>query len=298
MIHGHMEAAAPLMYGKTCVVTGANSGIGKEISVGLATRGARVMMVARDRDRGESARLEVLDRTGGRVVELLVCDLSSQRQVRSLAATLLERCDKIDVLVNNAGLTLGDYRLTEDGVETTFAVNHLAAFLLTNLLLERMKKSAPARVVTVASDAHRGNVIDFDNIPTTDAYSSWRAYGASKLANILFTRELARRLEGTGVTATCLHPGVVRSGFGRSGPVLIRLWFKLAGVFLLSPEQGADTAIWLASSADVEGHSGGYYEKRRLIQPSRAARNPETASRLWRVSQDLTGLQAGSSGGP
>lgn len=286
------------MYGKTCVVTGANSGIGKEISVGLATHGARVMMVARDRDRGESARLEVLDRTGGRVVELLVCDLSSQRQVRSLAATLLERCDKIDVLVNNAGLTLGDYRLTEDGVETTFAVNHLAAFLLTNLLLERMKKSAPARVVTVASDAHRGNLIDFDNIPTTDAYSSWRAYGASKLANILFTRELARRLEGTGVTATCLHPGVVRSGFGRSGPGFIRLWFKLAGAFLLSPEQGADTAIWLASSADVEGQSGGYYEKRRLIQPSRAARNPETASRLWRVSQDLTGLQAGSSGGP
>ncbi len=281
------------MDGTTCIVTGANSGIGKEIAVGLGARGARVVMVARDADRGEAARAEVVERSGNDRVELLLCDLSSQRQIRELASTLLERCDTINVLVNNAGLTLGDYRLTEDGLETTFAVNHVAPFLLTNLLLERLEASAPARVVTVASDAHRGNVIDFDDVSATGGYSAWRAYGASKLANILFTSELARRLDGSGVTTTCLHPGVVRTGFGRSGPWFVRLWFKLAGVVLLTPEQGADTAVWLATSPAVEGASGGYYVKRRLDEPSSAARDPEAATRLWRLSTELTGLQAG-----
>ncbi len=289
----HMRKDENLMHGTTCVVTGANSGIGKEIAFGLAAQGARVVMVARDADRGETARSEVVERSGNDRVELLTCDLSSQRQIRELASTLLEQCDTIDVLVNNAGLTLGDYRLTEDGLETTFAVNHVAPFLLTNLLLERLEASAPARVVTVASDAHRGNVIDFDDVSATGGYSAWRAYGASKLANILFTSELARRLDGSGVTATCLHPGVVRTGFGRSGPWFVRLWFKLAGVVLLTPEQGADTAVWLATSPAVEGASGGYYVKRRLDEPSSAARDPEAATRLWRLSTELTGLQAG-----
>jgi NAD(P)-dependent dehydrogenase (short-subunit alcohol dehydrogenase family) len=281
------------MIGTTCVVTGANSGIGKEISYGLASWGARVVMVARDAERGESARTEVADRAGNDRIELALCDLSSQRQVRELASTLLERCGAINVLVNNAGLTLGDYLLTEDGIETTFAVNHLAPFLLTNLLLERLRASAPARVVTVASDAHRGNVIDFEDLSATRGYSSWRAYGASKLANILFTGELARRLDGTGVTATCLHPGVVRTAFGRRGPSFIRWWFKLSGAFLLTPTQGADTAVWLASSPDVEGANGGYYEKRKLRQPSKAARDRESAARLWEVSRRLTGLGPG-----
>lgn len=281
------------MTGKTCVVTGANSGIGKEIAFQLAARGARVVMVARDSGRGEAARAEVVDRTGSDRVELVLCNLSSQRQVRELASTLLRRCDRIHVLVNNAGLTLGDYLLTEDGIETTFAVNHLAPFLLTNLLLERLQASAPARVVTVASDAHRGNVIDFEDVSANRGYSSWKAYGASKLANILFTSELARRLEGTGVTATCLHPGVVRTGFGRRGPSLIRWWFKLAGTFLLSPAEGADTAVWLASAPEVEGASGGYYAKRRLRQPSKAARDAESAARLWDLSRRLTGLGSG-----
>jgi NAD(P)-dependent dehydrogenase (short-subunit alcohol dehydrogenase family) len=293
MMLAHMKTEELPMTGKTCIVTGANSGIGKEISVGLAALGARVVMVARDAGRGEAARSDVVDRTGNELVELVLCDLSSQRQVRELASTLLERCDKINVLVNNAGLTLGDYVLTEDGIETTFAVNHLAPFLLTNLLLERLQASAPARVVTVASDAHRGNAIDFDDLSAARGYSSWRAYGASKLANILFTAELARRLDGTGVTATCLHPGVVRTAFGSRGPSFIRWWFKLAGAFLLTPAQGADTAVWLASSPDVEGASGGYYEKRRLRQPSKAARDRESAARLWDVSRRLTGLGSG-----
>ncbi len=289
----HMTTEVPSITGKTCVVTGANSGIGKEIACGLAERGARVVMVVRDADRGEAARAELVDRTGNDRVELLLCDLSSQQQIRGLASTLLERCETINVLVNNAGLTLGEYRLTEDGIEMTFAVNHLAPFLLTNLLLERLQASTPARIVTVASDAHRGNSIDFEDVSATRGFSSWRAYGASKLANILFTTELAGRIEGTGVTATCLHPGVVRTGFGRQGPVFVRLWFGLMGRFLLSPEQGADTAIWLASSPEVEGASGGYYEKRKLSQPSRAARDRETAGRLWDLSCRLTGLVLG-----
>jgi NAD(P)-dependent dehydrogenase (short-subunit alcohol dehydrogenase family) len=225
----------------------------------------------------------------------LVCDLSSQRRIRELATTIIDGCDRLDVLVNNAGLTLGKRILTEDRIETIFAVNHLAPFLLTNLLLEKLKESAPSRIVTVASDAHRGATIDFDDPGGESGFSAWRAYGQSKLGNILFTRELARRLRGTGVTATSLHPGVVKSGFGRQGPGIVRIYFKMAGLFLLSPEQGADTAVWLASSPEVEGASGGYYQKRKLANPSRAARDPEAAMRLWRLSEQMTGLDLGGS---
>ena len=279
------------MIGKTCLVTGANSGIGKEIARGLAAEGARVLMVARNPERGEAARAEVAESTDNDSVELLLCDLSSQRQVRRLADEVLDRCGELHVLVNNAGLTLGERTLTEDGIEATFAINHLAPFLLTEFLRERLVASAPARVVTVASDAHRGSKIDFEDPSGERKFSSWGAYGQSKLANILFTCELARRLDGTDVTATCLHPGVVRTGFGRQGPAFIRVFLKVAGVFLLTPERGADTAIWLAASTEVDGASGGYYEKRRLAEPSRAARDPESARRLWRLSERLTGLQ-------
>jgi NAD(P)-dependent dehydrogenase (short-subunit alcohol dehydrogenase family) len=275
---------------RICVVTGANSGIGKEISRGLAAEGWKVLMVTRDRERGEAAQEDVVATTGNQDVELLLCDLSSQRRIRELASTILERCLRLDLLVNNAGLTLGKRVVTEDGLETTFAVNHLAPFLLTNLLLSRIQESAPARIVTVSSDAHRGAKIDFDDPNGEKSFSGWRAYGQSKLANILFSRELARRVQGTGVTSTCLHPGVVRTEFGRNGPGFIRVWFKLAGLFLLSPARGADTATWLASSPEVEGASGGYYEKRKLAKPDAAARNPESARRLWELSERLTGL--------
>ena len=276
--------------GKTCLVTGANSGIGKEIARGLAAEGMRVLMVARNRERGEAARAEVSAATDNPAVELLVCDLASQRQVRELATTILDRCNRLELLVNNAGLTLGRRTLTEDGIETTFAVNHLAPFLLTNLLRDRLEASAPSRIVIVASDAHRGAEIDFDDLGGERGYSGWRAYQQSKLANILFNRELARRQNETGVTATCLHPGVVRTGFGRQGPALIRFGTRIAGMFLLPPNKGADTAIWLASSPEVEGASGGYYEKRRLANPSRAARDPVAATRLWELSERMVGL--------
>jgi NAD(P)-dependent dehydrogenase (short-subunit alcohol dehydrogenase family) len=275
---------------KTCVVTGANSGIGKEIARGLAAEGWRVLMVARSREKGEAARAEIVASTGNRKVEILIFDLSSQREVRELATTVLDRCDRLDALINNAGLTLGKRVLTEDGIETTFAVNHLAPFLLTNLLLDRLKESAPSRIVNVASDAHRRGAIHFDDLSAERGYSAWRAYSQSKLANVLFTRELARRLEGTDVTVTCLHPGVVRTGFGRRGSAFIRFGTRIAGVFLLSPRKGADTAIWLVTSPAVEGASGGYYERRRLTEPSKHARDPESAERLWWISEELTGL--------
>ena len=286
-----MTASNDSMTGKTCLVTGASSGIGLETARGLAERGARVLMAARDAGRGEAARCDVAKSTGNDSVELVLADLGSQRQVRALAEDVLERCDRLDVLVNNAGLTLGERVLTEDGIETTFAVNHLAPFLLTNLLRDRLVESAPARVVTVASDAHNGGQIDFEDLSGERSFSGWAAYCQSKLANILFTRELTRRLAGTGVTATCLHPGVVRTGFGRKGPAFIRTSLKVGRYLLLSPERGADTAVWLAASPEVDGQSGGYYVKRRLTQPSRAARDPRAAERLWKVSEHLTGIR-------
>jgi NAD(P)-dependent dehydrogenase (short-subunit alcohol dehydrogenase family) len=221
----------------------------------------------------------------------MLCDLSSQRQVRGLATALVEKHRALHVLVHNAGLILGDRRLTEDGIESTFAINHLAPFLLTSLLLESLEAAAPSRVVTVASEAHRGAGMAFDDLSAERGYSSWRAYAQSKLANILFTRELARRLEGSGVSATCVHPGVVRTGFAREGSPLLRFWFKAVGLFLLSPERGADTALWLATTPERAISSGGYYIRRTLTQPSRAARDPESARRLWEVSAALCGVE-------
>ena len=280
------------MRDRTCIVTGANSGIGKEIANGLAARGARVVMVARDADRGEIARAEVEARTGNDRVELVLCDLSSQRQIRDLASMLLDRCEHINVLVNNAGLTLGEYHFTEDGIETTFAVNHLAPFLLSVLLLERLRESPPARIVTVASEAHRGSGDRFRRYFSDFADTHHGAHTDSPswpTSSSLVNSPGASKV--SCVTATCLHPGVVRTGFGREGSALIRLWFKLAGRLLLSPEKGADTAVWLASSPEVEGVNGGYFAKRRLKRPSAAARDSGTATRLWALSCQLTGLE-------
>ena len=288
-----MVSTDDAMTGRVCLVTGASSGIGIEIVRGLARRGAAVVMVARDRERGEAARDEIAQATGSGVVELAMCDLASQLQVRELAAEMAQRHPVLHVLVHNAGLILGARILTEDGIETTFAVNHLAPFLLTRLLHGQLAAAGAARVVTVASEAHRGAEIDFDDPSAERGYSSWRAYARSKLANILFTRELARRTEGSGIVASCLHPGVVRSGFGRQGSLLVRAWFKLAGPLLVSAEKGADTAVWLASAPEAEAAGAGYYIRRRPARPSRAARDPEAARRLWRLSERLTGLADG-----
>ena len=275
------------MKGKTCVVTGATAGIGMETAVALAAAGARVAIVGRTRDKGERALSEIRQRSGGDVV-LFVADLGSQRAVRALAARLTAALPRVDVLVNNAGLILDQRVLTEDGLETTFAVNHIGYFLLSRLLEPKLCASAPARIVNIASGAHRRATIRFDDLVGARAYDGWRAYAQSKLANIVFTYELARRLAGTGVTANCLHPGAVATNFANAGPALIRLAVRIGRPFLKSPARGAATAIYLASSPEVEGVSGKYFVNRREARSSDESYDPEVAARLWKVSEELT----------
>jgi NAD(P)-dependent dehydrogenase (short-subunit alcohol dehydrogenase family) len=275
--------------GKTVLVTGANTGIGLETAAALADLGARVVITSRDPGKGEAAVETILERVTGAEVDVMALDLALLSSVRSFAADFLARYDALHVLVNNAGLMQDKRSVTQDGYETTFQVNHLGPFLLTNLLLERIKDSAPARIVNVASVAHRGGVLDFEDLQSESSFRGMRVYGTSKLCNILFTRELARRLEGSGVTANSLHPGTVRTGFGRDGDSsgLFALGVKLAGVFFLSPAQGAKTSIHLASSPDVEGKTGEYWVKCRIAKPTPAAQDDEAARRLWDVSEQL-----------
>lgn len=286
---GRAAGTGPLMDGRICVVTGASSGIGQATSIALARLGATVVLVCRDRGRGESAMAQVSAAATGESPVLELADLSSLEQVRDLAGRL-SGLPKIDVLVNNAGLVIYHRELTVDGFEHTFALNHLAPFLLTNLLRPKLTASAPARVVTVASTAHRGARLNLDDLQLEHHYSAMLAYSGSKLANILFTRELARRLEGTRVTANCLHPGTVRTRFGQTGSVWLRIGLMIGGPFLRSPESGARTVVYLASSPDVRDSSGGYYVSGKRREPSRAATNDETAARLWEISAKLTGL--------
>ena len=276
------------MNGKVCVVTGATSGIGKAAATALAGMGSQVVLVGRDRGRAEATAAEIgAKSTVPPKVE--IADLAVMEQVRALAGRLAS-LERIDVLINNAGLVVSERRVTQDGFEYVFAVNHLAPFLLTNLLLPKLTGSAPARVVMVTSDAHTAARLDLDDPSLEQGWESWRSYANSKLANILFTRELARRLDGTGVTANCAHPGVVRTGFGRDAKPLMRLGMTIARPFFLSPERGADTIVYLASSPDVAGETGGYYVKRQRREPSAAARDDAAARRLWEISEKMTGL--------
>lgn len=277
--------------GKTCLVTGATSGIGKEIASGLAGMGATVVLVGRSRERCEAALQEIRAKTNDAKVSCLVADLSSQASVRQLAKEYADTHRRLDVLVNNAGAFLAKRATTVDGMEYTLAVNHLAPFLLTSLLIDIIRVSSPARIITTSSVAHRGARIDFDDIQfEKKPYSGIRAYGQSKLANVLFTKELARRLEGSGVTANCFHPGAVRTNLLQGNPWHYRLIWNAAGSFFLSPEKGADTAVYLASSPDVEGVTGKYFVKREQAEPSAEADDREAAARLWDVSERLTGL--------
>jgi NAD(P)-dependent dehydrogenase (short-subunit alcohol dehydrogenase family) len=276
------------MTGEVCVVTGATSGIGKATAAALAGRGAQVVLVSRDRGRGEAAAAE-LAAAGGPAPRLEVADLASMRQVRMLADRL-GALERIDVLVNNAGLMTGQRRVTMDGFDEVFAVNHLAPFLLTNLLLGKLAAAGPARVITVTSDAHAAARLDLDDLQLEHGWQSWRAYANSKLANILFTRELARRLEGSAVTANCAHPGLVRTRFGREARLPMRAAVTLARPLMLSPRRGARTIVYLATSPQVAGATGGYYVKSRQREPSPAARDGAAARRLWQLSEELTGL--------
>jgi retinol dehydrogenase 14 len=272
-------------------VTGASSGIGLHTALGLARTGMRVVMVGRDRDRTEAARRFVTERTREAQVETALADFASLSEVRRLAEEILSRHDRLDLLVNNAGLFSPKFRLSADGYELTFAVNHLAPFLLTNLLLDRLKASAPARVVTVASRAHHGNRIDLDTIAGSQDWTMLKAYGRSKLCNILFTRELAARLQGSGVIATCLHPGVVATGIGQRGG-LVELGWRLMKPFMMTVEKGAETSLFLARVPDPSPFNGGYIVGRALARPDPVALDDNLARRLWAESACLVGLQA------
>ena len=279
------------MGGKTALITGGTSGIGKATAVALAAMGADVVVVGRNRERGEAAVGEIKSQSHSESVELMLADLSAQDEVRGLADTFLERYDRLDVLANNAGLVQSKRTETADGIETTLAINHLAPFLLTNLLLDRLKQSAPSRVITVSSEAQRWGDMDFDDLQSTQKYRGFPVYGKTKLANIMFTYELAERLKGTFVTANCLHPGPVGTNFGKNNGGPMTLFFRAAKPFMRTPEQGADTLIWLASSPAVEGVSGKYFSDRKEIEAKKIASDPAARRKLWEISEDLTGLK-------
>jgi len=276
--------------GKTVVLTGATSGIGRATAQGLADEGARLILVGRTPERCEETLAEIQRRTGRDDAVMLRADLSSLKEVRRLADEVLARTDRVHVLLNNAGVTLLQRQLTVDGLEGTFATNHLAYFLLTGLLLPRLRDSAPARIVNVASDAHRFGRLDLNDLQNEQRYRAMRVYGQSKTANLLFTQELARRIAGSGVSANALHPGGIRSNLGRSEGKALEVVRKLVGLFLKSPEEGARTSLYLACSPEVEGVSGRYYAKCHERTPAAHARDPELARRLWERSEALTGL--------
>ena len=279
-----------MVQGKVCLVTGANTGIGLETARELARRGALVLMGARDRSRGAAAVADVRASTDGSA-ELLLLDLASLASVGRAAERVLEEHDRLDLLVNNAGLVLGQRQITEDGFEATFAINHLGHFELTRRLLDRLKASAPARIINVASDAHRGSRgLDFDDLAyERRRYRAMKVYADSKLANLLFTRELSRRLEGSGVVVHAVHPGVVRSGFARDGDLKGPAgWvFRALAPFLLSPEQGAATTLHVALSEDAATSRGEYWARCTRRQPQPPALDDAAARRLWEVSEAL-----------
>ena len=283
------------MNNKICLVTGANAGIGKYTAIGLAKKGATVVMVSRNEEKGLPAVEEVKKLSGNSNIDLLCCDLSSQAQIRKLAKEFLDKYDQLDVLVNNAGAVYQKFQLSEDGIELQFAVNHLAYFLLTNLLLDVLKKSAPSRIVNVSSEAHKRGIIDFDNLKGEKGYNPIAAYAQSKLANILFTKSLANRLEDTGVTANCLHPGVVRTGIGikHSNFVIKALWKLITSIpfYAISEEKGAETSLYLATSPEVGNISGEYFGKCKVKQSAPLSRTNKLAEKLWEKSAELTNLQ-------
>jgi retinol dehydrogenase 14 len=277
------------MAGRTVLITGATGGIGKATALGLATMGARVLVTGRERGRTEDTAREIRAAAGG--VDVFVADLSSQSEVRRLADEVLQRHPRIDVLINNVGGYWNTRHVTADGLEHTFALNHLAPFLLTNLLLESLKQSAAARVVTVSSNAQAMGRIDFDDLQGERSYSGARAYNQSKLANVLFTYELARRLQSTSVTANAVHPGLVSTAFGAGDPGRAqRLFVPVLRPFMKSPAQGAATSIHLASSPDLERMTGRYFAKSKSTTSSKRSYDESVAARLWEVSADLVGL--------
>ena len=276
------------MLGKTVLVTGANQGIGKASAIDLARQGAKVVLVSRNEAKGKAALEEGGAHAKGAAPELLVADLASLVDVRRLAADFRSKHDKLDVLLNNAGLLVPSRRTTVDGFEETFAVNHLAPFVLTAELLELLKATPGSRIVNVASEAHRRAKMNWDDLEFRTGYGGLKVYSQSKLANILFTYELSRRLEGSGVTANCLHPGVIASGFGQTYKGVFSVLVRLAKPFLLSTEEGARTSIYVASSPEVAGVTGKYFDKCKPARSNAASYDEASWARLWQVSDAMT----------
>ena len=289
-----MNASPPTttsLSGKIVLITGGTGGIGRAAATALASMGARVGVIGRDRARAEHAAAAVADESGSPTVDIFVADLSSQTELRRIADEVLSTYPRLDVLLNNVGGFWAHRHITADGLERTFALNHLAPFLLTSLLMERLGESSPSRVVTVSSGAQAMGKIDFDDLMGERQYSGQRAYNQSKLANVMFTYELARRLEGTGVTATVLHPGMTSTSFSAEDPVRVMApVVALMRPFMRSPRKGADTAVYLASSPDVEGVTGRYFANRKVKESNKSSYNEATTSRLWSVSADLVDL--------
>ena len=289
-------AAPRPMAGKTVLITGGTGGIGKATAIGLATLGARVAITGRDRDRAQSAAADIQRESGNPEVEAYAADLSSQAEVRRLAAAVLDAYPRLDVLVNNVGGFWAHRHVTADGLEYTFAVNHLASFLLTDLLLDRLTRSAPARIVTVSSNAQAMGRIHFDDLQGEKNYSGSRAYNQSKLAVVMFTYELSRRLHTTTVTANALHPGVVHTAFSSEDPSALARTARPLMRFMKTPAQGAATSIHLASSPDVQGITGRYFANSKPKASNKSSYDTEAANRLWQVSADLVASTAAQPG--
>ena len=286
-----MPTSNTSMQGKVCIVTGANSGIGKATALGLAQMGATVVMVCRNQSKGEEAQNEIKEKSENDAIDLMLADLSSQESIRQLAENFQQHYQQLHVLINNAGVANLTRRETSDGFEMMFAVNYLAPFLLTNILLEKLKASAPARIVNVSSESHQAGYIIMDDLELEKGYRLMRAYGQSKLALVLFTYELARRLQGTGVTANCLHPGFVATNFGQNGAGSVgRGIVKLISRLGISPEEGAKTSIYLASSPEIEGVTGKYFIKSIPVRSAPISYDETLQRQLWEVSAKLVNL--------
>lgn len=275
------------LQGKICVITGATSGIGKETAKAIAAKGATVVLPIRDSLKGDILKDEILEQTPGAKIDLMHCNLGSFDSIRNFVKEFRNKYDKLHLLINNAGIWETKRNLSEDGVEMNFAVNHLAPFLLTNLLLDTIKNSAPARIVSVSSEAHRTGKINFADVELEKGFSSFKSYSQSKLANILFTKKLSQLLKGTGITANCLHPGVVSTSLFEKMPKIITGLMK---PFMLTPAKGAETSIYLATSPEVEKTSGEYFVKKKSKKPAPEALRQDVANKLWDISEKYVGL--------
>jgi NAD(P)-dependent dehydrogenase (short-subunit alcohol dehydrogenase family) len=273
---------------KLIMITGANAGIGKIAALELARQGATIVMVCRSLERGKAAQQEIKQASGNDRVDLLIADLSVQADIHQLASAFKQKYERLDVLINNAGAIFDQRQETADGLERTFALNHMGYFLLTDLLLDVLKASAPARIVNVSSNAHRRGSINFDDLQRKKNYGAFPAYSDSKLANVLFTYELARRLEGSGVSTNALHPGFVNTNFGSTMSSIPAFFINIISrLFAMSPEKGAETIVYLASSPEVEGVTGKYFVEKKATRSSKESYDEAVAKRLWEVSEQL-----------